>query len=102
MISMDDGRHRLLIRLCSGEYEEQYANVSKSSKISTYPESNPTRWTILLDAILLANSDNYPTLTSSVSGAPSGKAVVMLDSGTSYTSVYMMYCCPSICSSPFT
>ena len=61
--------------------------MQNSSKISTYPESDPTRWTILLDALLIANNNTVTPLTSSVSGAPSGKAVVMLDSGTSYTSV---------------
>ena len=42
---------------------------------------------MLLDAILLGNNDSIIPLTTSVSGAPSDKAVVMLDSGTSYTSV---------------
>ncbi|OBZ76690.1 Aspartic protease [Grifola frondosa] len=48
-----------------GEYEPQYAAVMNSSALSTWPVSVP--------------------LSTSVNGAPSGKAVVMLDSGTSYT-----------------
>lgn len=70
-----------------GEYDEDYKDVANSPKISTYPKSDPTRWTMLLDAILLGNNDTVIPLTTSVSGAPSDKAVVMLDSGTSYTSV---------------
>ncbi|KAH9943379.1 acid protease [Epithele typhae] len=68
-----------------GEYEPEYTDVQKSNKISTFPQSDPTRWTVLLDALLIANNDTVTPLTSTVSGAPSGKAVVMLDSGTSYT-----------------
>ncbi|KAM5532274.1 hypothetical protein V8D89_014032 [Ganoderma adspersum] len=68
-----------------GEYDEDYKDVANSPKISTYPKSDPTRWTMLLDAILLGNNDTMIPLTTSVSGAPSDKAVVMLDSGTSYT-----------------
>ncbi len=44
------------------------------------------RWTVLLDALLIGDSGPI-ALSSTVSGAPSGKAVVMLDSGTSYTFV---------------
>ncbi|KAI1796319.1 acid protease [Ganoderma leucocontextum] len=68
-----------------GEYDEDYKAVANSSKISTFPKSDPTRWTMLLDAILLGNNDTVIPLSTTVSGAPSDKAVVMLDSGTSYT-----------------
>ncbi|KAI0719487.1 aspartic peptidase domain-containing protein [Cerioporus squamosus] len=67
-----------------GEYDEDYKDVANQPKISTYPENDPTRWTVLLDALLIGDSGSA-TLSSTVSGAPSGKAVVMLDSGTSYT-----------------
>lgn len=73
--------------ISSGEYDDDYKDVVNSPKISTYPKSDPTRWTMLLDAILLGNNDTVIPLNTSVSGAPSDKAVVMLDSGTSYTSV---------------
>ncbi|KAH9947244.1 aspartic peptidase domain-containing protein [Amylocystis lapponica] len=66
-----------------GEYEPQYAAVQNSTAISTFPVSSPTRWSILLDALLVG-----PTavkVSSTVANAPTDKAVVMLDSGTSYT-----------------
>lgn len=75
-----------------GEYDDDYKDVANSPKISTYPKSDPTRWTMLLDAILLGNNDTIIPLSTSVSGAPSDKAVVMLDSGTSYTSVNPYFC----------
>ncbi|TBU33278.1 acid protease [Dichomitus squalens] len=68
-----------------GEYDDDYKDVANSPKISTFPASDPTRWTVLLDAIVLANNNTVIPLNTSVAGAPSGKAVVMLDSGTSYT-----------------
>ena len=54
-----------------------------SPKIPTYPVVDPMRWTVLLDALLIGDS-SIP-LSTTVEGAPSDKAVVMLDSGTSYT-----------------
>ncbi|KAL7282459.1 hypothetical protein ACG7TL_003930 [Trametes sanguinea] len=66
-----------------GEYDDDYKDVANSPKIPTFPETDPTRWSVLLDA-LLVGSKAVP-LSSVVSGAPSGKAVVMFDSGTSYT-----------------
>ena len=70
----------------SGEYDEDYADVANQPKIAKFPESDPMRWTVLLDAVLIGDSGSA-SLSSTVSGAPSGKAVVMLDSGTSYTFV---------------
>ncbi|CDO76249.1 hypothetical protein BN946_scf184470.g7 [Trametes cinnabarina] len=66
-----------------GEYDDDYKDVANSPKIPTFPESDPTRWTVLLDALLVG--PKAVPLSSVVSGAPSGKAVVMFDSGTSYT-----------------
>ncbi|TFY59267.1 hypothetical protein EVJ58_g5884 [Rhodofomes roseus] len=68
-----------------GEYNPSYTAIENSSKISTWPESSPTRWSVLLDYLLLKDSAVVPT--SVVSGVPSGKAVVVLDSGTSYSYV---------------
>ncbi|CCM04794.1 uncharacterized protein FIBRA_06987 [Fibroporia radiculosa] len=66
-----------------GEYDPKYTAVDKSYPISTWPESYPTRWSVLLDALLVG--DEEVTVSSTVSGAPSNRAVVVLDSGTSYT-----------------
>ncbi|KAH9938591.1 aspartic peptidase domain-containing protein [Fomitopsis serialis] len=68
-----------------GEYNPSYTAVANSSKISTWPETAPTRWSILLDYLLLKDSALMPT--SVISGVPSGKAVIVLDSGTSYSYV---------------
>lgn len=67
-----------------GEYDPKYTAVQNSSSISTWPVSYPTRWSVLLDALLVGSSQVVPVSTT-VSGAPSNKAVVVLDSGTSYT-----------------
>ncbi|KAI0832488.1 acid protease [Trametes gibbosa] len=66
-----------------GEYDDDYKDVANSPKISTFPVNDPMRWSILLDAFLVGQT-SIP-LTSTVSNTPSGKTVVMLDSGTSYT-----------------
>ncbi|EMD40676.1 hypothetical protein CERSUDRAFT_43711, partial [Gelatoporia subvermispora B] len=66
-----------------GETEPQYASVMNSTALPTWPPSYPIRWNVLLDAVLVGGS-TVP-VSSVVVGAPSGKAVVMLDSGTSYT-----------------
>ncbi|OSD04314.1 acid protease [Trametes coccinea BRFM310] len=66
-----------------GEYDDDYKDVANSPKIPTFPETDPTRWSVLLDALLVGTK--AVPLSSVVSGAPSGKAVVMFDSGTSYT-----------------
>lgn len=68
-----------------GEYNPSYSAVEHSSNIGTWPEAYPTRWSVLVDYILL--TDSAITLSSVVSGVPSGKAVVVLDSGTSYSYV---------------
>lgn len=65
-----------------GEVEPQYADVLKSDPVPTWPPSSPSRWNILLDAVLVG-SKTIP-VSSTVAGAPSGKAVVLLDTGTSY------------------
>ena len=65
-----------------GEYNPDYKAVADSDNIWTWPETNPTRWSVLLDSLLFPNS--ALSLTSNVPGV-SGKAVVVLDSGTSYS-----------------
>ncbi|PCH41241.1 acid protease [Wolfiporia cocos MD-104 SS10] len=66
-----------------GEYEPQYTDVKNSPKISTWPEAYPIRWTVLLEALLVGSK--AVSVSTTVNGAPSNRAVVDLDSGTSYT-----------------
>lgn len=66
-----------------GEYEPDYAHVAENPAIPTFPPTSPKRWNILLDALLFPDRSVTPNTT--VSGAPGGRAVVLLDSGTSYT-----------------
>ncbi|KAI0747432.1 aspartic peptidase domain-containing protein [Irpex lacteus] len=73
-----------------GEVVEEYSSVLNNDPIPTFPEAYPTRWNVLLEALIVG--ENTVAVTSVVDGAPSGKAVVLLDSGTSYT-----YAPPEIC-----
>lgn len=66
-----------------GEYDPDYSVVANNTAISTWPINSPKRWNVLLDAIIVGGTTITPTTT--VVGAPSNKAVVLLDSGTSYT-----------------
>ncbi|TFY72990.1 hypothetical protein EVG20_g34 [Dentipellis fragilis] len=66
-----------------GEVDPDYAAVNNSSPIPTFPQTAPNRWTILLDAVLMGLSTI--SVNSTVPNAPSNRAVVLLDSGTSYT-----------------
>ncbi|VDC06291.1 unnamed protein product [Peniophora sp. CBMAI 1063] len=66
-----------------GELEEKYASINTTSGIPTFPETAPKRWNVLLDAVLVG--DNTVAVSSSVDGAPSNKAVVLLDTGSSFT-----------------
>ncbi|GJE84392.1 A1 family peptidase [Phanerochaete sordida] len=74
-----------------GEVVPQYEAVLKNDPIPTWPESFPSRWNILLDAVLISGTKAV-SVTSVVAGVPEGKAVVLLDSGTSYT-----YAPPDVC-----
>jgi saccharopepsin len=69
----------------AGEYETKYAGVANTPAIATWPPTSPTRWNVLLDSFVV-NSKTVPVSTV-VKGAPTDKAVVLLDSGTSYTYV---------------
>ncbi|KAG1754035.1 aspartic peptidase domain-containing protein [Suillus paluster] len=66
-----------------GETELQYSNVTSTNKIPTWPVNSPTRWNVLLDSFIVG-TETY-SVSTGVQGAPSNKAVVLLDSGTSYT-----------------
>lgn len=66
-----------------GETESQYSNVTSTNKIPTWPVESPARWNVLLDSFIVGTK-TY-SVSTSVQGAPSNKAVVLLDSGTSYT-----------------
>jgi saccharopepsin len=76
--------HRLNnTQLETGELEPKYAHVSGNERIPTWPISNPYRWNLLLDAVIVNDTITVPT--TNVVGAPSNKAVVLMDSGSSYT-----------------
>jgi len=73
-----------------GEVEPQFANVSNNLPIPTYPDENPSRWSVLIDAVIVNDTITVPT--SSVAGAPSNKAVALIDSGCSYSYVSKEIC----------
>ncbi|KAJ7180081.1 acid protease [Mycena crocata] len=66
-----------------GEYEPEYAAVMNATALSTWPITYPSRWNVLLEALLVGSTVVSPV--STVKGVPSNRAVVLLDSGTSYT-----------------
>ena len=65
----------------TGEIDPRYAGISNTATIPTFPQQAPSRWSLIVDSII-ANGKNIP-LKSVVQGAPSGKAVALMDSGTS-------------------
>lgn len=77
-----------------GEYEPAYAAVANSAAISTWPVNAPKRWTVLIDAVLVG--DTVVTPTTTIPNVPSKKAVVLLDSGTSWTYVQFFFASFSI------
>ncbi|KAJ7591057.1 aspartic peptidase domain-containing protein, partial [Mycena floridula] len=66
-----------------GEYEPEYAAIAQNAAISTWPPQSPTRWTVLVEAVLVGTSTVIPA--TSIGGVPSNRALVLLDSGTSWT-----------------
>ena len=48
--------------------------------------ASPSRWNVLIDAVIVNNTILVPS--SSVDGAPSNKAVALIDSGASYSYVF--------------
>ena len=65
-----------------GELDPDYAAVNQTPPIPTFPVTNPKRWTVLLDAILVGNT--VVPMATTVLNAPSNRAVALLDSGSSY------------------
>ncbi|KAG6861612.1 hypothetical protein C0995_014519 [Termitomyces sp. Mi166 len=71
-----------------GEYEPEYAAVMNQTAIPTWPVNSPKRWDVLLDAVIVNHANDTIVLpTTDVVGAPTNKAVVLMDSGSSFTSV---------------
>ncbi|KAH8118676.1 acid protease [Phellopilus nigrolimitatus] len=66
-----------------GEIDKTYSNISSATALSTWPVVAPERWNVLLQA-LMVGSETYGVSTN-VDGVPSGNAVALLDSGTSYS-----------------
>lgn len=66
-----------------GEVEPDYKAVLDSQPIPTWPLVAPKRWNVLLEAVLIGTQQ--VSVSTTVANAPSNRAVVLLDSGTSYT-----------------
>lgn len=66
-----------------GEYEPKYSAVRNATHLSTWPENAPSRWNVLLEAVLVGK--NTLSVSTNVTGVGSNRAVALLDSGTSYT-----------------
>ncbi|TFK28745.1 acid protease [Coprinopsis marcescibilis] len=73
-----------------GELEPEYSGILGNAPIPTWPRHDPVRWNVLLDALIV--NDTIIPGTTGIAGAPSNKAVVLLDSGASYT-----YSPPEVC-----
>jgi hypothetical protein len=69
--------------------DEKHAVVQSTDHIPLYPPSGTSRWTLLLDSF--ASDGVSHNLTSRISGVPQDRAVVLLDTGTTYS-----YAQPSI------
>jgi hypothetical protein len=83
--AVDDVKGTFLV----GELDPTYAAINQTAPISTFPVTAPSRWNILVEAILVG--DTVVPMTSTVPNAPSNRAVALMDSGTSYRYV----CIPS-------
>ncbi|KAF9651169.1 acid protease [Thelephora ganbajun] len=66
-----------------GEYVPEYKQIEQTPAIPTWPVKNPKRWNVLLEAFHVGATP--VTVTSKISNAPANRAVVLLDTGTSYT-----------------
>lgn len=66
-----------------GEIDQTYSNISSSNELPTWPVVSPKRWNVLLDSFIVGTQTF--SVSTNVSNAPSNQAVVLLDSGTSYT-----------------
>ncbi|KAG9125660.1 hypothetical protein FRC07_006723 [Ceratobasidium sp. 392] len=75
-----------------GELEPEYeAAISATEPISTWPLDNSKRWTVVVDGYDTTGAVSR-SLSSSVSGLARGKAVALLDSGTTYTYASEEFC----------
>ncbi|KIK68172.1 hypothetical protein GYMLUDRAFT_37012 [Collybiopsis luxurians FD-317 M1] len=68
-----------------GEYDPSYAQVANNTAIPTWPTVSPKRWSLLLDAYMVGSDTTTPT--TQVADVPSNRAVVVLDTGTSWSYV---------------
>jgi saccharopepsin len=66
-----------------GEYEDDFKSVAQTNEIPTWPVNAPSRWNVLLEALIVGQT--IVPVTTNVTGAPSNRAVALLDSGTSFT-----------------
>ena len=73
-----------------GEYVQEYEQIEQTPAISTWPVKHPQRWNVLLEAVHIGARP--VAVTSKVPGAPTNRAVALLDTGTSYT-----YAPPEVC-----
>ena len=73
-----------------GEYVQEYKRIEETPPIPTWPAKLPRRWNVLLEAIHVGAKP--VTLTSKIHNAPVNRAVVLLDTGTTYT-----YAPPEVC-----
>ncbi|KIJ57034.1 hypothetical protein M422DRAFT_238611 [Sphaerobolus stellatus SS14] len=64
-----------------GEVLPEFSGITETGQISTFPQINPSRWTLLVDKIIA--SGQTISLSSVVKDAPAGKAVALPDTGTS-------------------
>lgn len=72
------------------EYVPEYKQIEQTPAISTWPTKNPTRWSVLLEAVHVGTTS--VKVSSNISSAPVNRAVFLLDTGTSYT-----YAPPEVC-----
>ncbi|KAJ3914088.1 acid protease [Lentinula edodes] len=68
-----------------GEYDPAYTAVANKTSIPTWPIVSPTRWSVLLEAYMIGSDTLSPT--TQVADVPSNRAVVVLDTGTSWSYV---------------
>ncbi|KAF5333746.1 hypothetical protein D9757_000024 [Collybiopsis confluens] len=68
-----------------GEYDPAYLGVANTTAIPTWPVVSPKRWSLLLEAYMVGSETVAPT--TQVGDVPSNRAVVVLDTGTSWSYV---------------
>ncbi|KAJ3976212.1 aspartic peptidase domain-containing protein [Lentinula raphanica] len=66
-----------------GEYDPAYTAVANKTSIPTWPVVSPKRWSVLLEAYMIGSSTLSPS--TQVANVPSNRAVVVLDTGTSWS-----------------